>query len=86
MGTIPTIANIHFYRPFQIMLRILDYLSSEIYTLNRKENLVNYPLFSHWEHTRLGVRWKFPLKILSFQNMNKEDACGWVHIPIRVHL
>lgn len=42
--------------------------------------------FSHQRHTWFWVRWKFPFKILSFQNMNKEDTCRWVDIPIRVHL
>lgn len=47
----------------------------------------------HWtllpsgrEPTRLWIRWKFTLKILSLQHMNKEDTCRWVHVPVRVHL
>lgn len=37
-------------------------------------------------HTRLWVRRKFPLKVLSLQNMNKKNSSRRVYIPIRVHL
>lgn len=37
-------------------------------------------------HTRLWVRRKLPLKVLSLQNMNKKNSSRRVYIPIRVHL
>lgn len=53
----------------------------------KRKKLVNWPLFfSHSEHTRFRVRWKFSLKRLSFQNVNEEDASRWVHVPVGVHL